>query len=301
MKLTIPPALIYGTSVIVVATAVYSVIGIHMTNNRLDELATANELLTTKLASTTADLNTAISNTHQTLSSALAQERQNVGTLQQQVGSYQQQVGSYSTTVENLRKLSKTDPQLLAKYSKVFFLNENYIPARLLEIPSSYVYSNTKQLMFLRDAMGHLQDMLSDAARDGIRIYVFSAYRSFDEQRALKGQYAVTYGAGTANTFSADQGYSEHQLGTTVDLITTGLQGELEGFEGTKAYTWLQANAYKYGFVLSYPANNKFYVFEPWHWRYVGVKLATHLHNQKIGFYDLDQRTIDEYLVNFFE
>lgn len=290
-----------GVGVLLVATALYTVIGIHLTNNRLDDLAMKNQELSSSLASTTAKLALAIDATHSALTDELARERQNVNSLQQQVGTYQEQVGSYSTTVTNLQKLSKTDPQLLAKYSKVFFLNENYIPARLTEVPSAYVYSDTKRPLFLADTLEHLQNMLSDAARDGIRIYVFSAYRSFDEQRALKSAYAITYGAGTANTFSADQGYSEHQLGTATDLITTGLNGQLDGFDTTKAYTWLRANAYKYGFTLSYPADNKFYVFEPWHWRYVGVKLATYLHNQNLNFYDMDQRKIDEYLVNFFE
>ena len=111
----------------------------------------------------------------------------------------------------------------------------------------------------------------------------------------------MTYGAGTANSFSADQGYSEHQLGTALDLITTGTGGQLEGFDNTGAYQWLQNNAYRYGFVLSYPKDNPFYVFEPWHWRFVGVKLATNLHFAHQNFYDWDQRTINTYLVNFLD
>jgi hypothetical protein len=51
---------------------------------------------------------------------------------------------------------------------------------------------------------------------------------------------------------------------------------------------------------MSYPKDNPFYVYEPWHFRYVGIKLATDLANQGKHFYDLDQRTIDEYLVNLF-
>jgi D-alanyl-D-alanine carboxypeptidase len=143
--------------------------------------------------------------------------------------------------------------------------------------------------------------MLTAADADQVKIYVQSAYRSFNEQQALKGVYTVTYGAGTANQFSADQGYSEHQLGTALDFITSGLGGQLEGFDDTKAFTWLMQNAYRYGFILSYPKNNKFYVFEPWHWRYVGVKLATYLHDNNMNFYDMDQRKIDEYLINVFE
>lgn len=76
-----------------------------------------------------------------------------------------------------------------------------------------------------------MEDLLEDAKDDDAELYVKSAYRSFEEQSALKSAYSVTYGAGMANQFSADQGYSEHQLGTTVDFITKGLGGKLEGFE----------------------------------------------------------------------
>ena len=200
-----------------------------------------------------------------------------------------------------INKLSKTDPVLLAKYSKVFFLNENYAPPRFAEIPSEYKYSDLKDLKINDQVWPFLKKMLNRANNSDIKIYVQSAYRSFNEQAALKSQYSVIYGSGSANQFSADQGYSEHQLGTTVDLITTGLGGNLEGFEKTKAYEWLTDNAYKYGFILSYPKNNKFYIFEPWHWRFVGVKLATYLHDKNKNFYDMDQREIDEYLVSIFD
>jgi len=146
-----------------------------------------------------------------------------------------------------------------------------------------------------------LKNLLNKAEAGSIKIYVRAAYRSFDEQKNIKSAYSVTYGTGTANTFSADQGYSEHQLGTTVDFITTGLEGKLAGFENTKAYQWMEANGYKYGFTLSYPKNNSYYVYEPWHWRFVGVKLATKLHNTGKNFYDLDQREIDTYMVNLFD
>lgn len=267
-------------AVLIAGSFCYSAIGLNSLNNRVDSLSDKLNSVNSALASTTADLRLTISETHNILSGELNQERQNVGAIKEQLGTYQEKVGNVVGTVETLQKLSKTDPQLLQKYSKVFFLNEYYAPARLSEIPATYQYSESKHLKIHTDVWPHMQDMLSDAAKEGLRIYVFSAYRSFNEQQALKGQYSVTYGAGTANAFSADQGYSEHQLGTTADFITTGLNGNLDGFDGTKAYPWLKANAYKYGFVLSYPENNKFYVFEPWHWRYVGIKLATYLHYQ---------------------
>ena len=133
---------------------------------------------------------------------------------------------------------------------------------------------------------------------------IASAYRSFGYQGTLKSDYKTTFGSG-ANAFSADQGYSEHQLGTAVDVTTTKIgdnfSSATKGFDGSDGYKWLAENAYKYGFVLSYPKGNTYYVYEPWHWRFVGVALATRLHNEKKNFYDLDQREIDGYLALMFD
>jgi LAS superfamily LD-carboxypeptidase LdcB len=212
-----------------------------------------------------------------------------------------QKVGEISGTVTTLEKLSKTDPELLQKYSKVFFLNEHYTPERVSDIPPKYLYREQNPEVIHAGIWPYLQRMLDAAGTGGIPLYVLSAYRSFDEQLHLKSAYTVTYGAGTANQFSADQGYSEHQLATAVDLTTSGLGGQLEGFEQKPAYQWMLNNAHKYGFTLSYPQGNSYYLFEPWHWRFVGIKLATYLHASNLHFYDLDQRKIDEYLVDLFD
>ncbi len=98
-----------------------------------------------------------------------------------------------------------------------------------------------------------------------------------------------------------DQGYSEHQLGTTVDFTTSDIGTSFSGFEQTQAYQWLLDNAYKYGFTLSYPQGNTYYQFEPWHWRFVGKDLAERLHEEGISFYDLSQREINQYLVFLFD
>jgi zinc D-Ala-D-Ala carboxypeptidase len=235
------------------------------------------------------------------LSDTLSDTRENISAVETKVGGVEETVGSISGKVGTLQKLSQIDPELLKKYSKVYFMNENYVPAHLVDIPDEYLYSTAKPEQFLAEAWPHLQNMLNVAGADGVKLYIKSAYRSFGEQQLLKSSYSVVYGAGTANSFSADQGYSEHQLGTTVDIITVGIEGVLEDFDKTEAYQWLLANAYRFGFELSYPDNNEYYVYEPWHWRFVGVELATYLHANKISFYDLDQRDIDKYLVSLFD
>lgn len=227
---------------------------------------------------------------------------QNLQTQKNQSDSLGQTLSGLAGTVNTLEKLSKTDRELLQKYSKVYFLNENYVPVQLSSIDQKYLQNKNESLQFHTVVMPFLSKMLDDADLDPIKsIQVVSAYRSFKEQSALKSTYKHLYGSG-ANTFSADQGYSEHQLGTTVDLSspTSGFVLEIK-FEDTPAFAWLKDNAYKYGFVLSYPKGNAYYQYEPWHWRFVGVELATKLHNENKYFYDLDQREIDTYLIKIFD
>lgn len=216
-------------------------------------------------------------------------------------GEFEDQIRDLSGTLGDLDKLAKIDKELLQKYSKVYFLNENYIPEKVEEINDRYVQEGKEPQFFHARAIDALEDMFRAARRDDIDLKVVSAYRSFDEQTVLKGQFTQVYGSG-ANTFSADQGYSEHQLGTTVDITVDSVGGTYMSFAETEAYEWLLDNAYKYGFILSYPEGNTFYVFEPWHWRFVGEDLARDLHrDDDETFYSMDQREIDEYRLELFD
>lgn len=210
------------------------------------------------------------------------------------------QISEIADTVGKLDKLSKTDKELLQKYSKVYFLNENYVPELLSEIPGEFVYEKDKKILIHAKILPYLTDLIKAAGNNGFKLKIISGFRSFGEQSTLKSSYSVVYGSG-ANKFSADQGYSEHQLGTTVDFTTEELGSDFSAFGKTDAYKWLLDNAYKYGFALSYPEDNSYYQFEPWHWRFVGRNLAARLHEENQYFYDLDQRAIDNYLISIFD
>jgi LAS superfamily LD-carboxypeptidase LdcB len=213
---------------------------------------------------------------------------------------FQDQIKDISKTVGVLDKLSKTDEELLQKYSKVYFLNEHYVPESLKILAKENIYDESRTFELHSKVMPYFEEMVTDAKTDGIELWVVSAYRSFGQQAALKGAYLTTYGSG-ANAFSADQGFSEHQLGTTIDFTTKGLGGGLDGFNTTPAYAWLLENAHKYGFTLSYPEGNAYYVYEPWHWRFVGEDLAQDLRKDNAHFYDWEQRKIDAYLISIFD
>lgn len=208
----------------------------------------------------------------------------------------------YDTKLKEVGTLSKAvyyDDELLKKYSKYYFLNENYTPSSTVLINPAYTLNN-KEVNILTEVKPKLESMIFAASSSNVKIIVHSGYRSFAEQKGLKSAYTRTYGITKSNQFSADQGYSEHQLGTTVD-ITDGKSGLSISFDKTKIFEWLQNNAHKYGFILSYNKNNVYYQYEPWHWRYVGVELATYMHDNNLNFYDIDQNKIDEYKTKIFD
>lgn len=204
-----------------------------------------------------------------------------------------------TSEADMLKKTVQIDDELLKKYSKYYFLNENYSPASTTEIDVNLTLNN-KNLQILTQVKPKLENMLNAARAEGNNLTIYSAYRSFKEQMGLKSAYTQKFGLSKSNQFSADQGYSEHQLGTTVDIseVKVGLSTSLDK---TTSFAWLKNNAYKYGFVLSYPKGNAYYMYEPWHYRYVGVELATYLHDHDLNFYDLDQNVIDTYKVKIFD
>jgi len=119
-------------------------------------------------------------------------------------------------------------------------------------------------------------EIMRETARDeDIQLHVISAYRSYSTQQTLFAQYSRVYGEEEANTFSARPGYSEHQLGTTVDFGNNSASDLTKDFENTSQGQWLMENAYRFGFVMSYPEGKEAetgYIYEPWHYRYIGTK-----------------------------
>jgi zinc D-Ala-D-Ala carboxypeptidase len=250
------------------------------------------ELNTLKASST--DANESVRELYTTLSYVIEEEKNKNQSLAEKLG-------VVSSTVGSLDKLSKIDSQLLKKYSKVYFLNENYAPTSLASIPVEYTFDIKVTYQIHADAIFFLQNLLDDARRDGLQPLIISAYRSFATQASVKALNKIKYGAKTANQFSAEQGFSEHQLGTTVDITTPQTGVSFVKFDTTKEYVWLQEHAHIYGFALSYPKGNTYYAYEPWHWRFVGVELATKLHDEGKYFYNYDQRTMDLYLPKIFD
>ncbi|NLZ39215.1 MAG: M15 family metallopeptidase [Firmicutes bacterium] len=167
---------------------------------------------------------------------------------------------------------------LLALVTKQTSLG-NYAPTDLVTIPKEMrLYDYQYQLR--EEAYLHLREMWEAAKTAGCEFYVNSAYRSYEAQKRIFNDYAARHGEEKANEFSARPGQSEHQLGTTVDLAIPGYALSAQ-FGSTPPGQWLKENSYKYGFVMSYPEGSQEvtgYIYEPWHFRYIGVENAKRWH-----------------------
>lgn len=169
--------------------------------------------------------------------------------------------------------------------NKYYKLDKDYEPEDLTVINSKFA-SGTQKLR--KEAAGKFEEMASDMLKENLKIYAGSTYRSYSYQEGLYNRYVKKDGFKEAETYSARAGYSEHQLGLAVDIVN-GKWNYLS--EGDKEYTWLINNSYKYGFILRYPHESEYitgYVFEDWHFRYLGIDLATKVHESKL--------TYDEYI-----
>ncbi len=163
-------------------------------------------------------------------------------------------------------------------------LPSDYEPSDLS--PISSVQVTQPGIMLRHEALAQLQAMDAAARGAGIDIIVASAYRSYQQQAQLYQYYVDQNGEAAANRFSAKPGHSEHQLGATVDLTSASSSYQLtDGYGGTPEGKWVAQNAYRFGFVMSYPKGKEAitgYVYEPWHFRYVGIPAAAEIRAQGV-------------------
>ncbi len=190
------------------------------------------------------------------------------------------------------------DPEgLLTFVNREFGLAPDYAPPDLVDLADYFPRDVTKGYNNqMREIIAEpLQQLVADMQDAGMRPTIISAYRSYAQQNIAwnKWRQQEPYGA----NLSAPPGHSEHQLGTTVDFGSPELAGIVGDdkiefhtwFYRTSEGVWLLANAHRFGFSLSYPADGfeqtGFY-YEPWHYRFIGVEMATDLYEQGVSLTD---------------
>ena len=141
-----------------------------------------------------------------------------------------------------------------------------------------------------------LKQFLADCKAAGHTPYICSAYRTWDDQvylfdKKVKSFTSKGYSEAEAKVLAAKEtavpGTSEHQLGLAVDILCQSRPWLDEGQAKTATQQWLMANCHKYGFILRYPkgtTDKTGIIYEPWHYRYVGVEIATEIMSRGITF-----------------
>ena len=166
------------------------------------------------------------------------------------------------------------------KYKKPTYINEILIVNKGIGLPSSFDPGENP------DAVESFNAMKTDAQSAGLTLRAFSTYRDYDRQKYLYDNYVEKDGKEAADTYSARPGFSEHQTGLAFDIMGEDYDNKYdENFGTSKEAKWLEENAHKSGFILRYPKGKENITgrtYEPWHYRFVGVEIATEIHEKGI-------------------
>ncbi len=184
-------------------------------------------------------------------------------------------------------------------------LSTDYIPNNLV-IPNvaTRTDKSNDERSIRSDIEKPLTDMFAAAKMDGYELMIGSGYRSASLQAIYFNSLANSIGAEAANQSIARPGESEHQTGLAIDISTISYECYLDNcFAYTSGGQWLAKNSYKYGFILRYPENKTEitgYRYESWHFRYVGIGLATALYESGLtldeawGYLKTAQETLEK-------
>ncbi|MGA1836528.1 M15 family metallopeptidase [Herbiconiux sp. 11R-BC] len=180
-----------------------------------------------------------------------------------------------------------TSPWVVVNKLRPLADGADYVPPDLVDLPADMPNPNGYQMR--ADAAASLEEMFHAALSEiGVQLVAQSGYRSYSVQVRAYDYYVNSLGVAGADLTSARPGYSEHQTGMAMDILDTvsGCSTDGRCFAGTAAGEWLASNAYRFGWILRYPDGGTpvtGYEFEPWHYRWVGVPLATEMHDTGVS------------------
>jgi zinc D-Ala-D-Ala carboxypeptidase len=198
------------------------------------------------------------------------------GRIASSVGSDAPAVGEPKDKTRKVASSATTCDDLGVLVDRSHSLPPDYVPIGLVPL-RDYGVPTLGSEVLRREAAEHLGRLVEGAAADGEKLVVASAYRSYEDQQRSHESLRSVLGT-SAGRLSATAGHSQHQLGTAVDFTDAAVGYKLGvPFARTSDYRWLEHHAWEYGFVLAYPRGEEErtgYRWEPWHYRYVGVRDA---------------------------
>ena len=163
----------------------------------------------------------------------------------------------------------------------IYRLPADFAPRKVVSTSKAGLQKGYEVIPAVIDDLRAMHDASVDADAE---IAIRWAYRSYAEQQGAFGYWVNQSGEAAALKKSARPGHSEHQLGTAIDFRSADSlepPWDYDDWATTEAGTWMLANAWRFGFVLSYPKGKEAqtcYAYEPWHYRYVGRDLARQIH-----------------------
>lgn len=182
--------------------------------------------------------------------------------------------------------LGETSPVNCSQYTYLDVLVDQstpvpkeYVPPDLVKLNKYHLSLTSNDFQLRAQAADSLEMMREEMQKSGLSFRIYSAYRSYNNQEKTYSYWQSQLGQ-QAQHRSAYPGHSEHQLGTAVDLALENGNYIYPSI----TWNWLDQNAHKFGFVMSYRAtqtNITGYDFEPWHWRFVGIDLATRIRSSE--------------------
>lgn len=220
------------------------------------------------------------------------ESRQAAETVQKKDNQYESLEKEYNSVKEQAEAQNEeTRPWYLMLVNQSHPMEDGYVP-ELANIDDAHQVDAR--------VLESLQNMLKAASDEGYSLYVCSAYRSVDRQKELFNESMIDYvnqgmtyyeaAIETAKSI-AWPGESEHATGLAMDIVSSDYAGLDEKQGETDDQKWLMEHCYEYGFILRYPkdkSEDTGIIYEPWHYRYVGVEAALAIRDQGV--------TLEEYL-----
>ena len=179
--------------------------------------------------------------------------------------------------------MSDTTKGIYTIASKIYYLY-HYVPDNLVDVEREYRKS-VKSFSMVKEAYEAFKRMSDAATSKGLKVLATCAYRSYEDQKKIYEGYLKKDPQDFVDTYSSRPGFSDHQIGLSIDVWADNKT--FEEFASTKENEWLKDNAYKYGFIMRYPMKKEYitgYMYESWHYRYVGLDAAKEIHNNNITF-----------------
>ena len=160
--------------------------------------------------------------------------------------------------------------------NKTYRLPTGYVPPNL-QYANIRLRCERENTFLNATALDYLEQMFAAAKEEGIELILYDGWREESLQRSYYENKIIERGHQLATTLVAPPRGSEHELGLAADILSTLHQMRDGHFAVTSTGKWLIANCWKYGFILRYPSNKieiTRFLFEPWHYRFVGVEAA---------------------------